>query len=89
MDGAYNTLVKNGVKEDNIRVVRVPGSFELPSGAQMVLEAKRDLRYTQKSVKEIAIDLGFEDPAYFTRYFKKSENESPQAYRMAYLKGEE
>ena len=56
---------------------------------RIVLEAKRDLRYTQKSVKEIALDLGFLDPAYFTRYFKKSENESPQAYRKAYLRGEE
>ncbi|MEM1322475.1 MAG: AraC family transcriptional regulator [Bacteroidota bacterium] len=52
---------------------------------RIVLEAKRDLRYTQKSVKEIAFDLGFDDPAYFTRYFKKAEQRSPQAYRSAYL----
>lgn len=52
---------------------------------RIVLEAKRDLRFTQKSIKEIAFDLGFEDPAYFTRYFKKSENESPLAYRANYL----
>ncbi|MEZ4991205.1 MAG: AraC family transcriptional regulator [Saprospiraceae bacterium] len=54
---------------------------------RIVLEAKRDLRYTQKSVKEIAFDLGFEDAAYFTRYFKKSEQESPLAYREAYVGG--
>lgn len=52
---------------------------------RIVLEAKRDLRFTQKSVKEIAFDLGFDDPAYFTRYFKKSANESPQAYRATHL----
>jgi len=52
---------------------------------RIVLEAKRDLRFTQKSVKEIAFDLGFDDPAYFTRYFKKSANESPQAYRANHL----
>lgn len=52
---------------------------------RIVLEAKRDLRYTQKSVKEIAFDLGFDDPAYFTRFFKKAENQSPQAYRSAFL----
>lgn len=52
---------------------------------RIVLEAKRDLRYTQKTVKEIAFDLGFDDPAYFTRYFKKAENDSPLAYRAAYL----
>lgn len=52
---------------------------------RIVLEAKRELRYTSKSVKEIAFDLGFDDPAYFTRYFKKAEQHSPQAYREAYL----
>ena len=52
---------------------------------RIVLEAKRDLRYTQKTVKEIAFDLGFEDPAYFTRFFKKAGNESPLAYREAYI----
>lgn len=52
---------------------------------RITLEAKRELRYTQKSIKEIAFDLGFDDPAYFTRYFKKAENASPQAYRDQYL----
>jgi AraC-like DNA-binding protein len=51
---------------------------------RVVLEAKRDLRYTAKTIKEIAFELGFEDPAYFTRYFKKSAGESPQAYRDTY-----
>lgn len=51
---------------------------------RVVLEAKRDLRYTTKTVKEIAFDLGFEDPAYFTRYFKKAAQESPLAYRERY-----
>ena len=52
---------------------------------RIVLEAKRDLRYTQKSIKEIAIDLGFEDPGYFTRLFKKAETNSPQNYRLSFL----
>ena len=51
---------------------------------RIVLEAKRDLRYTRKSVKEIAYDLGFEDPGYFTRYFKKSTSISPADYRKSY-----
>ena len=50
---------------------------------RVVLQAKRDLRYTDKSVKEIAFDLGFDDPAYFTRYFKKAEGVSPNQYREA------
>lgn len=48
---------------------------------RIVLQAKRDLRFSNKSIKEIAFDLGFEDPAYFTRYFKKTTAESPLRYR--------
>ena len=33
-DGAYNTLLVNGAKKDNITIHNVPGSFELPLGAQ-------------------------------------------------------
>jgi len=36
--GAYNTLIKYGVKKTNIIKINVPGSFELPSGAQFILE---------------------------------------------------
>lgn len=36
--GAYETLMKHGVKEDNILVKHVPGSFELVLGAQFMAE---------------------------------------------------
>lgn len=36
--GAYNTLIRHGAKKSNIKTVSVPGSFELPSGAQYLLE---------------------------------------------------
>jgi AraC-like DNA-binding protein len=55
---------------------------------RITLQAKRDLRYTNKSVKEIAFELGFEDPAYFTRLFKKATGQSPQNYRAHFLSGE-
>ncbi len=38
LKGALNTLKKNGVPEKNIMVKTVPGSFELPLGAQMIEE---------------------------------------------------
>jgi len=51
---------------------------------RIMLQAKRDLRYSNRSIKEIAFDLGFDDPAYFTRLFKKAVQQSPQAYRSAF-----
>jgi len=38
LKGAYNTLVNNGAKEQNIVVKYIPGSFELPLAAQTLLE---------------------------------------------------
>ncbi|PWJ39182.1 AraC family transcriptional regulator [Sediminitomix flava] len=43
----------------------------------IVLHAKRMLVHDQKNVKEISYELGFEDPSYFTKYFKKHTQQSP------------
>ncbi len=48
---------------------------------RIVLEAKRDLYTTPKSVKEIAYDLGFKDEYHFSRYFRNNTSVSPQIYR--------
>ncbi len=41
LDGAYNTLIKHEAKEKNIVVKWVPGSFELPLGAQLMAESNK------------------------------------------------
>jgi len=38
---------------------------------RLILEAKRRLCYSESSIKELAYDLGFNDPEYFSRLFKK------------------
>lgn len=37
-EGAREALLRNGVHEENIVIQRAPGSFELPLGAQWMLE---------------------------------------------------
>jgi AraC family transcriptional activator of pobA len=48
---------------------------------RIVIEAKRELYLTNKPVKEIAYELGFDDEYYFSRFFKKTSDISPQIYR--------
>ncbi|WP_342332847.1 helix-turn-helix domain-containing protein [Pedobacter sp. FW305-3-2-15-E-R2A2] len=48
---------------------------------RIIIEAKRLLYYTDKSSKEITYELGFEDPAYFSNFFKKHTSYSPIGYR--------
>lgn len=50
-----------------------------------ILEAKRMLRYTDKLIKEIAYELGFEDIQTFSRFFKKMENTSPSDFKNLIL----
>ncbi|PAM93758.1 AraC family transcriptional regulator [Flavobacterium sp. IR1] len=52
---------------------------------RIILEAKRLLVHTSKSAKEIAYDLGYEDPAYFSRLFYIKTNETPFGFKNKYL----
>lgn len=48
---------------------------------RILLEAKRQLRYSNKMVKEIAFDLGFDDPSYFIKLFKRQTGMLPTDFR--------
>ena len=54
---------------------------------RLVLEARRLLAYTPAAVHEIAHQLGFDDPGYFSRLFAKRAGQSPSAYRVAIADG--
>lgn len=47
-----------------------------------ILESKRLLAYSDLSVSEIAVALGFEDPNYFTRFFKAKTKQNPGKFRQ-------
>lgn len=51
---------------------------------RIILEAKRLLRYSVLSVKEVAFRLGFEDPSYFAKFFKRLVKQSPADYRESF-----
>lgn len=48
---------------------------------RIIIEAKRELYLTNKAVKEIAHELGYDDEHYFSRFFKTNADVSPQLYR--------
>ncbi|WP_027418691.1 AraC family transcriptional regulator [Crocinitomix catalasitica] len=51
---------------------------------RIILEAQRLLTHGQINVKEIAYELGYEDPSYFTRFFKTNVGVSPTAFADNY-----
>lgn len=50
-------------------------------GERIIIEAKRELYLTNKTVKEIAYELGYQDEFYFSRMFKDKTAISPRVYR--------
>ena len=51
---------------------------------RMIIEAKRNLAYTSMPVSVIAYELGFKDPAYFSRYFAKQVGTAASSFRDEY-----
>ncbi|QZE15388.1 helix-turn-helix transcriptional regulator [Halosquirtibacter laminarini] len=46
-----------------------------------IKEAKRQIKYTQHSVSEIAYNLNFKDPSHFVKYFKRYTQTTPNEFR--------
>lgn len=60
-------------------VTGFPASYWIQQ--EIMLEAKRLLYYTVNDVKQIAYELGYEDHAYFSRFFKKNTGMTPLTFR--------
>jgi len=49
--------------------------------SRIMLEARRLLRYTDKTISEIAYEIGYDDIQSFSRFFKKQEGQSPSDFK--------
>lgn len=78
-----------GVSSRRLRTACAAVARQSPSqmlDERALLEAKRLLIYGNLSVAEISHALGFDDPAYFSRFFLKRTGRSPKAWRMGFGK---
>ncbi len=50
---------------------------------RIILEAKRKLFHSNSFVNEIGYDLGFQDPSYFVKFFKKQVKLTPSEFRKS------
>lgn len=56
---------------------------------RFVMEAKRLLMFTDRSIAEIAYDLGYEDSSHFSRAFRDLAGSTPTNFRQAAWSGDE
>ncbi len=86
-----NITLEELSKQSNYSVSRFSNLFRQKTGyapidyfIQMKMQrASQELDFTDKSIKDIAYSLGFDDPYYFSRMFKKVVGMSPLNYRAA------
>lgn len=55
--------------------------------ARLILEAKRNLRASELTIKEISYRLNFEDPSYFSRFFKNNTGATPEEFKAQVFDG--
>jgi AraC family transcriptional activator of pobA len=84
---AYSTRLNVSQSYLNESVKRITGfSISYWIQQEVLLEAKRLLYYSEFNVKQIAYELGYEDPAYFSRFFRKAAGMSALEFRALHRK---
>lgn len=76
-----------GVTEDRLNSICRRAVDYSPSQiiqSRLLAEAKRYLVYTNRSSNAIAYDLGFTDPSYFSRFFRKHVGETVSSFKARY-----
>ncbi len=80
----YAALLRLPPKQLNQICRRLRGQSALATiHERLNLEARRQLFRSERAVKEIAYALGFDDPAYFSNFFRRLNGQSPEAFRLA------
>jgi len=80
--GDYAEMMKISVRKLNAIVNKyTQNSPCIVISDKMINEAKWRLLHTNMNIKEIAYQLGFEDPLYFSRFFKKHTEAAPEQFR--------
>ncbi|MEM9647770.1 MAG: helix-turn-helix domain-containing protein [Bacteroidota bacterium] len=78
----FETIVRdNGYKAHALVKDKLGITIKRLFTNKKLVESQKELAFTDKNVQEVSYDLGFKDPAYFNRLFKKQTGYSPTDFR--------
>ena len=72
---------QRGIYAQSLFKTKIGLSIKSVTSHKRLLESKKEIAFSNKSIKEISYDLGFKDPAYFNRVFTKASGKSPNKFR--------
>ncbi|MFH4966418.1 AraC family transcriptional regulator [Gaetbulibacter sp. M235] len=77
-----NLIDKNGYNVQHLLKNKIGFSLKKLIESKRILESKKQIAFTDKSIKEVSFKLGFKDPAYFNRVFTYQVGQSPNKFRL-------
>jgi|JI10StandDraft_1071094.scaffolds.fasta_scaffold196490_2 AraC family transcriptional activator of pobA len=84
---SYSKLMQISEKKLTLATTKIIGKTpKVMIDDRIMLEAKRLLTYTNKSIREIGYILGFDEPTNFTKYFRNNATKTPLEFREKYIK---
>jgi len=93
IDNQYRNHLNNhdisemiGLSHQNVHALyndKVGFTVKALMGDKRLLESKKEIAFTEKSIQEIAYDFGYKDPAYFNRTFKSQTDRTPKEFRKS------
>lgn len=76
-----NLISENGYEAQALVKDKVGLTIKSLFSNKRILESKKEIAFTDKSIQEVAFDMGYKDPAYFNRVFKNNTSLTPAEFR--------
>ena len=77
-------LVKNGFDAHALVKDKIGLSVRTLLSNKRLIEGKKKMAFTDKSIQEVSYEIGYKDPAYFNRVFKNSTGQTPSQFRQGF-----
>jgi AraC-like DNA-binding protein len=79
-----NVIGSKGYNVQHLIKDKVGISLKTMVTNKKILESKKEIAFTDKSIKEVAYSVGYVDPAYFNRVFTNHVQQNPNEFRANY-----
>ncbi len=77
-------ISKNGINAQALVQQKIGLSITKLLGKKRLVESKRKIAFTNKNIQEISYEMGYKDPAYFSRVFKNTTGNTPAEFREGF-----